>query len=168
MLLSIFGLWGCSSSKGDLAVVPTVDLQRYTGTWYEIMRIPHSFENGLKCVTANYSIKPNGDIKVENMGHKVDDPSRVKTAIGTAWVPNANEPSKLKVRFFWPFSGNYWILALDRDYRYAMIGDPSRDYLWILSRDKSLPQSTLDALLQQAKTEGFDITRLEHVAQDCE
>ncbi len=159
--------WGCSSSKGDLPVVKSVDLQKYSGTWYEIMRMPSSFESGLTCVTANYSIKENGDIKVVNSGHKITGPETIKTATGTAWIPEASEPTKLKVRFFWPFSGNYWIIALDPDYRFVMIGEPSRDYLWILSREKSLPEAAINTLLAQAKSQGFDTAKLERVAQDC-
>ena len=168
-LLSVFllSMWGCASSKGDLPVVRSVDLHKYLGPWYEIMRLPNSFESGLTCVMARYSLKANGDIKVENSGHKTDDIATVKTATGTAWVPNPEEPAKLKVRFFWPFSGNYWIIALDPDYRYAMVGDPSRDYLWILAREKTLPEATLKNLLAQAQAQGFDTARLMLTGQEC-
>ncbi|MDP4219861.1 MAG: lipocalin family protein [Bacteroidota bacterium] len=166
-LLGAISFWGCTSTKGDLAVVKSVDIQKYCGRWYEIMRLPNSFESGLICVTANYSIKENGDIKVVNSGHKINEVSTIKTATGTAWVPNADEPTKLKVRFFWPFSGNYWIIALDPDYKFAMIGDPSRDYLWILARDKTLSEETIAGLLAQAKGQGFDVAKVERIPQNC-
>ena len=166
-LVFVFAFWGCAGSKGDLPVVKSVDIQKYTGTWYEILRLPNTFEAGLKCTTANYSIKENGDIKVINSGHKIDAPSEIKTSTGTAWVPNPEEPTKLKVRFFWPFSGNYWILALDPDYKYVMIGEPTREYLWILSREATLSEVTINTLLTQAKSQGFDISKLERIAQDC-
>ena len=159
--------WGCASSKADLPVVKTVDLQRYSGTWYEILRLPNRFEGGLICITANYSLKDNGDIKVLNSGHKIDDPSTIKTSTGTAWVPNPAEPTKLKVRFFWPFSGDYWILALDSDYKYVMIGEPGRDYLWILCREKTLAEQTINRLLAQAQSQGFDTTKILRTPQDC-
>ncbi|MDP4200330.1 MAG: lipocalin family protein [Bacteroidota bacterium] len=162
-----FGLLGCAASKTDLPVVKSIDLQKYLGTWHEIMRLPNSFESGLTCVSATYSLKENGDIKVVNSGHKIDEPATIKTATGTAWIPNRDEPTKLKVRFFWPFYGNYWILALDDDYKYVMIGEPKRQYLWILARDKSLPARTIDALRAQAKAQGFDVAKLEQIAQDC-
>jgi apolipoprotein D and lipocalin family protein len=73
----------------------------------------------------------------------------------------------LKVRFFWPFSGHYWILALDPDYKYVMIGEPGRDYLWILSREKTLAEQTVNTLLAQAKSQGFDITKVPRTPQDC-
>ncbi len=163
----VLTFWGCSTSNRALPVVPSVDLEKYSGQWYEIMRLPHGFESGLKCVTATYSLKPNGDINVLNSGHKIYEPSQVKTATGTAWIPDASEPAKLKVRFFWPFSGNYWIIALDPNYRHVMIGDPSREYLWILCREKMLPDSTLQLLLSQATAQGFDVSKLERVSQDC-
>ena len=167
LMVAASSFFGCASSKGDLPVVKSVDLQRYVGTWYEIMRLPNSFEKGLTCVTANYSLKENGDIKVVNSGHKTDDPATVKSSTGTAWVPNPDEPTKLKVRFFWPFAGSYWILALDTEYKYVMIGEPSREYLWILSREKTLPAETINTLLVQAKAQGFDVTKLERTSQDC-
>jgi apolipoprotein D and lipocalin family protein len=166
-LACVFAFWGCASSKGDLPVVKSVDLQKYIGTWYEIMRLPNTFEAGLKCTTANYSIKENGDIKVVNSGRKVEAPSEVKSSTGTAWIPNADEPTKLKVRFFWPFSGNYWIIALDTEYKWVMIGEPTREYMWILSRETTLSEQTINTLLAQAKAQGFDVSKLERIAQDC-
>jgi len=168
--LLFFGLiafWGCAAPKPYLPVVGSVDIHRYTGLWYEIMRLPNSFESGLQCTTARYSLKENGDIEVVNSGHKTSDTSVVKTSTGTAWVPNPSEPAKLKVRFFWPFSGNYWILALDAGYGYVMIGEPSREYLWILSRNKTLSEETINSLLSQAASLGFDTSKLERIAQDC-
>ncbi|MEI8134075.1 MAG: lipocalin family protein [bacterium] len=167
LFLGLIAFWGCSSTKPELPVVTSFDLQKYTGLWYEILRLPNSFESGLNCTTARYSFKENGDIEVVNSGHKITDPSVVKTSTGTAWVPNINEPAKLKVRFFWPFSGNYWIIALDPDYRYVMIGEPSREYLWILSREKTINEETITTLLSQAKSQGFDISKLERISQIC-
>jgi apolipoprotein D and lipocalin family protein len=167
LLASVAAFWGCGSSSAYLPVVKSVDIQRYSGDWYEITKLPNSFESGLTCVKASYSIKSNGDIKVVNSGHKIEDPATVKSSTGTAWVPDPAEPTKLKVRFFWPFSGNYWILALDSDYKYVMIGEPSREYLWILSRERSLPPATLQVLITQASSLGFDVTKLERMSQDC-
>jgi len=167
VILCVSLFWGCASSKADLPVVKTVDINKYLGAWYELARLPNSFESGLTCVMADYSLKPNGDIKVLNSGHKIKDTTEISTATGTAWVPDKNEPAKLKVRFFWPFTGDYWIIALDLNYAYSMVGDPSREYLWILSRTKTLPQSTIDALLTQARSLGFDTAKVVRTAQDC-
>ncbi len=157
----------CASSKAPLPVVSSLELPKYLGSWYEIMRLPNSFESGLTCVMAHYSLKANGDLNVVNSGHPQNSKGTVKTATGTAWIPDHKEPAKLKVRFFWPFSGDYWIIALDPNYQYAMVGAPSREYLWILSRTRSLPEATLQTLLKQANEQGFDTSKLIRTEQDC-
>lgn len=158
--------FSCSGNK-DLQVVKKVELDKYAGTWYEIVRFPSSFESSLKCVTATYTIKENGKIEVWNKGHKISDASKISEIKGTAWIPYANETAKLKVRFFWPFAGDYWVIALDDNYQYAMVGHPNRKYLWILSREKKLDSDIIQNLLLQAKNQGFDTSKIEFVAQDC-
>jgi apolipoprotein D and lipocalin family protein len=149
-------------------VVPGVDLKRYTGTWYEIARLPNSFERKLKCITANYTLRDDGKITVLNKGHYITDPSKVNSAKGIAWVPDKNTPAKLKVQFFWPFSGNYWILYLEKDYKYVLVGDPSYKYLWILSREKRMDEETYMMMLNKAVENGFDIRSIIRVDQDCD
>lgn len=159
----------CKSQKMELSVVQNVNLEKYLGKWYEIARFPHSFEKNLKCVTAEYALKKNGKISVLNKGYLIKEPTIYKLASGTAWVPDKNEPGKLKVRFFWPFAGNYWILELEEaNYSYALVGDNSRNYLWILSRTKTLDTDIYNMLVESAKQKGFDINKLQMVDQDCE
>jgi apolipoprotein D and lipocalin family protein len=153
--------------KTGVKVIGYVDLKRYTGTWYEIARFPNSFERGLKCATATYTLQDDGRITVLNKGQKINNPSETKQARGIAWVPDKTYPAKLKVRFFWPFSGDYWILALDPSYRFVLVGDPSRKYLWILSRTKKMDESDYRHLLGKAKENGFDIAKLMLVEQNC-
>lgn len=157
----------CKNYK-ELPTEPEVDIKRYAGTWYEIARLPNSFEKGLECVTATYKIKDNGKIEVINRGHKIDDRSEVKSAKGTAWVPDPEFPGRLKVRFFWPFAGNYYIIHLDKDYNYALVGDPSRKYLWILSKNKALDNAIYDKLINIAQEQGFESNKMIMVKQDCE
>src|SRR5664280_1022516 len=114
------------------AVVSTVDLNRYMGMWYEIARLPNFFERKLKCTSANYTLRGDGKITVLNKGNYLTDPEKSTSSQGIAWVPDKNSPAKLKVQFFWPFSGDYWIMALDKDYRYVLVGDPSLKYLCLL------------------------------------
>jgi lipocalin len=159
--------YSSAHSQNKPSVVSSVDLKKYTGTWYEIARLPNSFERKLKCVTANYSIREDGKITVLNKGHYITDPEKVNTAKGVAWVPDKNSPGKLKVQFFWPFSGDYWIIYLEKDYRYVLVGDPSFKYLWILSRDKKMDNTTYQMLLKTAVENGFDIKPLIKVDQDC-
>jgi lipocalin len=156
-----------ANSQKAPSVVSSVDITRYSGTWYEIARLPNPFERKLKCITATYSLRNDGRITVLNRGHKITDPQKVSSITGVAWLPDKNITAKLKVQFFWPFSGNYWIMHLDNDYNYALIGDPSLKYLWILCRDKSIDETTYNMLLQKAKDNGYDITPVIRVEHDC-
>jgi apolipoprotein D and lipocalin family protein len=149
------------------AVVSTVDLNRYMGMWYEIARLPNFFERKLKCTSANYTLRGDGKITVLNKGNYLTDPQKSTSSTGVAWVPDKNSPAKLKVQFFWPFSGDYWIMDLDKDYRYVLVGDPSLKYLWILSREKKMDGTTYEMLLKKAIENGYDLKSIIRVEQDC-
>lgn len=158
----------CQTQEQTLNVVPEVDFDRYQGTWYEIARLPNRFEEGLTCVSATYTLLPNGKIKVRNDGVKEDDRSRSKSIEGSARVPDPADPARIKVTFFWPFSGDYQIIALDTvNYQYALVGNPTRKFLWILARQKSLDEGTIDLLLGQARQQGFETERVLRVDQSC-
>jgi lipocalin len=167
IVIGLLNLIACSSTR-ELPTVKQLDLQQYAGTWYEIARLPNRFEKGLICVSATYSIKPDGQIRVRNKGHKTDNLADTKEIEGRAWVPNSAKPGQLKVEFFWPFAGNYYVISLDSEYRLALVGDPSRKYLWVLSKTPSLPDSQLQAELKKAQALGFDINKVEIVPQDCQ
>lgn len=166
-IIMITFLFGCKSQL-PLKTVDKVDLEKYTGTWYEIARLPNSFEKGLKCTTANYSLNKDGSIKVVNKGHKIKDPSATKQSIGKAIVPDKTEPGKLKVSFQWPFYGKYWIIYLDNAYENVLVGTPSRKYFWILSREPQMDEATLKYLVDKAKEKHFDVSQLIYVEQDCD
>jgi len=148
-----------------LVVVSYVDLQRYLGTWYEIATIPHFFQKGCVAVTAEYSLRTDGDIAVVNRCRKGTLDGPVKTATGKAWVVDKATNAKLKVRFFWPFSGDYWIIELDVDYQWAVVGAPDRDYLWILCRAPRMDEVLYSELLAKAAAKGFDVSRLKLTLQ---
>ena len=150
------------------SVVSTVDLKRYMGMWYEIARLPNYFERKLKCTSANYTLRDDGRITVLNKGYYLTDPQKSTSARGVAWIPDRNSPAKLKVQFFWPFSGDYWIMELDKEYRYVLVGDPSHKYLWILAREKKLDEQTYNMLLSKAVEKGYDVKSIIRVEQDCE
>jgi apolipoprotein D and lipocalin family protein len=143
-----------------LAVVPYVDLNKYVGDWYEIARLPASFEKDCYATKARYSLQPDGSVKVENSCHKGGIEGKLKQATGKAVVADPVSNAKLKVQFFWPFSGDYWILELDPDYQYAVVGEPSRENLWILSRQPVLDNTIVNGLLQRARAKGFDTSKL--------
>jgi apolipoprotein D and lipocalin family protein len=155
-------------SQKTPSVVTTVDIERYMGTWYEIARLPIYFEKKLKCVTATYTLRDDGKITVLNKGFYITDPQKSTSSEGVAWIPDIKSPAKLKVQFFWPFSGNYWILHLDADYKYVLVGDPSYKYLWILARDKVMDETSYRMLLQKAVDNGYDVGQIIRVKQDCE
>jgi apolipoprotein D and lipocalin family protein len=150
------------------SVVSTVDLKRYMGMWYEIARLPNYFERKLKCASATYTLREDGRITVLNKGNYLTDPKKSTSVKGVAWIPDRNTPAKLKVQFFWPFSGNYWIMYLDKEYQYVLVGDPSFKYLWILAREKEMDEQTYNMLLNKAVDNGYDVKSIIRVEQDCE
>jgi len=143
-----------------LRVVPYVDLNRYTGIWYEIARYPHKFQAGCVDSRATYAIRDDGMLSVLNECYEGSDKSKLRSAKGKAWVVDTNTNAKLKVSFFWPFSGDYWIIDLGKDYEYAVIGHPERKYLWILSRTQVMDESVYDGILDRLKKQHYDISKL--------
>jgi len=164
--MAILGLFSCKSVK-ELPTVKEVNLEKYAGKWFEIAKLPNRFEKGLECATATYTIKKNGKIEVFNQAYLSNNKSKVKNIKGTAWVPDSAYPGRLKVRFFWPFSGDYQIIYLDEQYNHVLVGSPSRKYLWILARTKQIDDATYNKLLEIAKTNGFDINKVVKEVQDC-
>jgi lipocalin len=150
----------------DKTVVKELDLQKYLGTWYELARYNHRFERGLTGVTANYSIREDGKIKVLNSGYKNSLEGKFKQATGKAFIPDPDtEPAKLKVSFFWNFYGDYYVLDLEENYQWAIIGSSSDNYLWILSRTPDMEPDLYRELLEKIKLRGYDISQLIKVEQ---
>ena len=130
-------LSACATFPEDtqsLTVVDSVDVERYIGTWYEIASYPAWFAKECTAATAEYSLRENGKIRVINRCRKRSMDGPQKEAKGKAEIVDTVTNAKLKVWFFWPFKGNYWIIDLDEDYQWAVVGEPKRKYLWILSR----------------------------------
>lgn len=162
--LAIFIFTACSYKDPNIKSVKRVDLDRYLGSWYEIARYEHSFEKDCKNVTATYSVKENNEIKVINKCTKITTNEKTE-AIGEAYaIDNTN--SKLKVSFFWPFYGDYWIILLDKNYSYAVVSEPSKKYLWILSRDKKLQEKDKNIILEKLNSLNYDLSKLIWTVQD--
>lgn len=157
---------GNGPQYAQLETVPKVDLERYLGEWNEIARIDHWFQEGCADSKAYYSMRDDGDIKVFNSCILPEEGGKADTATGRAWVTDGDSNAKLKVLF--PLrgiklsflAGDYWIIALDDAYTHVMVGDPTREYLWILARDETLPDETMSMLLEKAENEGFPIDKL--------
>ena len=161
LLLGVFAISASivNGQRTDLEVVPHVDLNRYVGRWYEIARLPNRFEK--KCadsVTATYTLRSDGKIEVVNRCRKSS--GDYTTATGKAKVVDQTTNAKLKVTFFWPFYGDYWILDLGDNYEYAVVGAPNRKYLWILSRNRQMDESLYRTLLDKMAARGFKTEHL--------
>ena len=144
-----------------------VDLERYAGKWYEIGRYGLFFEMGLTNVTAEYTLMEDGMIQVVNQGF-YGSPEGLKSSIkGTAYPPNPEETGKLLVRFFSTFESDYWVIDLDEEnYSYAIVSQPSRQFLWILSRTPKMDKEIYNALIEKLKSWDFPVQKIEKVVQD--
>ena len=164
---SVLALFGAANhSHKPLQLEEKLDIKRYLGRWYEIARFQHSFERSLVGVTAEYSTRSDGRIQVVNSGFKNDLNGPYREARGVAWVPDPRRPAALKVRFFWPFAGNYLVFGLDQnDYSWALVGDNSRNYLWFLARTPQISKDLLEKMKQIAINQGYDLTGLHSVPQ---
>jgi apolipoprotein D and lipocalin family protein len=156
---------GRAPSAPALQAVASVDLDRYAGRWYEFARLPNWFERDCHGVTAEYARKPSGEISVINTCRKGGPSGPVDRIEGRARVVDPASNAKLQVAFFWEFWAPYWVLDLDPDYRWAIVGEPSGRYFWILTRD-AVPSDPLKAdLLARAQRLGYDPARLEFPQQ---
>ena len=147
------------NKRPDPQTVPSVDLARYAGRWYEIARLPNGFQK--KCsggVTATYELRPDGKVTVLNECRKAS--GEITRAKGTAKIADKKTNAKLKVTFFWPFYGDYWILDLGPSYEYAVVGEPKRRCLWILSRTPQIDDALYEQLLAKMANQGFDTSRM--------
>ena len=145
------------SPSNPPATVPQVDIARYLGVWYEISSIPFYWSEGCACTTANYSLRSDGDIKVINSCYRNGEFS---SNTGRAWAVDSTN-SKLKVEFFWPFSGDYWIVALDADYQWVVVSNPNRDLLWILSRTVELDDTLHQNIISSLKNSDFPVEKMD-------
>jgi apolipoprotein D and lipocalin family protein len=154
-----------AKDKPPLTVVDRVDLERYLGKWYEIASYPAWFQKGCAGSTAEYSLLPEGKIRVINRCRKNSLDGPLKESKGKAEVADTATNAKLKVWFFWPFKGNYWIIELDDDYQWAVVGEPSRKYLWILSRTPFMEEAVYQGILERLPQKGYDPAGLRRTAQ---
>ena len=148
-----------------LQTVPHVDLKKYSGKWYEIASYPQRFQKGCNCTTAEYTLSEKGYVIVENRCNKDSINGKLSYIKGKAFVVKNSGNTKLKVQFFWPFKGKYWIIDLADDYSYAVVSHPSRKYLWILSRKADMNDSLYQQILSRLREKGFDLTKLKITPQ---
>jgi apolipoprotein D and lipocalin family protein len=154
--------FACTLYRGtghDQQAVAQLDLVRYMGKWHETASFPAWFQRDCFCTMAEYELR--GDhVSVKNSCRKGSSEGEVDVATAKAFAVAGSNNSRLKVQFFWPFKGDYWIIALDDNYQYAMVGHPSREYLWILSRTPQMPENVYLNLVETARGKGYDVTKL--------
>ncbi len=156
---------GAYAASTPVQTVASVDTQRYVGKWYEIANYPMFFQR--KCVgdtTAEYTARPDGKISVVNRCRTKD--GEFDQAEGEARAVEGSNNTKLKVTFFKPFSGDYWIIGLDPEYRWAVVGSPDRKYLWVLSRTATMDAADLERALDAARAQGYTLEELRYTPQD--
>lgn len=163
VLLLLFA--GCTGMPGGVQPVRQFELNRYLGTWYEIARLDHSFERGLEQVTAEYSVRDDGGVKVINRGYSAEE-GEWEEAEGKAYFVRGQDEGYLKVSFFGPFYGSYIVFELDRGYQYAFVSGPYRSYLWLLSRTPAVSQEVIDRFVEKSGELGFDTEKLIFVRQE--
>ena len=171
LLPAVLVICGCSvqsAEKPPLTVVNSVDLRQYLGKWYEIASYPAWFQIECTGSTAEYTLLADGRIKVVNRCFKKQLNGSLKESKGKAVVADTQTNAKLKVWFFWPFKGDYWIIDLAPDYSWAVVGTPSRKYLWILSRTPAMDRKVYEAILSRLPAKGYDPGRLNLTLQPTE
>lgn len=166
ILILIVLIVGCTGIPDGVGPVDQFQVERYLGKWYEIARLDHSFERGLSRVSAEYSLRPDGGVRVINRGY-LETEGKWKEAEGRAYFVKRSDQGFLKVSFFGPFYGSYIILDLDKqNYTYALVCGPNKSYLWILARSPRLPVETKKLLTTRAAALGFDTDKLIYPQHD--
>lgn len=166
LLCVLFGMSSCSSKENERSIdnrtVSELNISRFMGKWYEIARYEHRFEKDMTHVSATYTLRDDGKIEVLNEGYKSGEFQQIK---GRAKQPDAADPGKLKVSFFLWFYSDYYILEVGADYDYVLVGSNTDKYLWIMYREKQMPQQLLDELLEKLRARGYNTGRLLFVNQ---
>ena len=163
IMIGFFG--ACASIPKGVVAVTNFDKEKYLGTWYEIARFDFRFEKDLNNTTANYSVNPDGTIRVQNRGYNYVK-KEWKEAIGKAKFVGDPTVAMLKVSFFGPFYAGYNVIALDADYQYALVSGGDLKYLWILAREKTIPDEIKESYVKLAQSLGFDTEQLIWVEHD--
>ena len=165
ILNCLFIMFSTNAMSQPLETVPYVDLERYSGLWYEIASYPQRFQRGCHKTTAEYSISERGHVVVVNRCNKDSIDGRQSSIRGKAFVQKNSGNAKLRVQFFWPFRGDYWIIDLADDYTYAVVSHPNRNYLWILNRTPEMDEKIYSGILGRLKDQGFDLDKLQKTKQ---
>ena len=164
LLITLLFISGCVTMSGNtmkpLKTVESVNLDNYVGQWYEIARYHHRFQKGCVGSKATYTMRDDGKISVVNECFDKSSSGKLRSAKGKAWVVDKQSNAKLKVSFFWPFAGDYWVIDLGENYEYAVVGHPDRKYLWVLSRTPEMDENVYQAILDRLQKQEYDTSKL--------
>ena len=167
LLLLLIYLAGCSmNSHQPLKTVDQLDLQRFMGNWYVIANIPTFVEKGAVNAVENYALEDDGTIAVTFTYHKEDRSKPRKTMKSRGFVVPGTSNAQWKIQFFWPIKFPYYVIDLDEDYKYTVIGLPNRKYLWIMAREPYLDEEIYEGIIQRVREQGFDISKIQRVPQN--
>lgn len=161
----LFLMFTSLTMSQTLKTVDYVDLKKYAGKWYEIASFPQRFQKGCYCTTAEYTLTVKDYVIVENRCNKDSINGKESYIKGKAFVDENTGNAKLKVQFFWPFKGKYWIIDLAEDYSYAVVGHPNKKSLWILSRKSKMKEDLYKQIISRIKEKGFDISKIKITPQ---
>jgi apolipoprotein D and lipocalin family protein len=165
LVITLLFLSGCLGMPNSVEPVDNFEISKYLGKWYEIARLDHSFERGLEQITAEYSLREDGGVRVKNRGFSKEN-NKWNEAEGKAFFVGKSNEGYLKVSFFGPFYGSYVIFELDKEhYQYAFVSGPDTSYLWLLSRTPTVTKELLSQFIQKANKSGFDTEKLIYVKQ---
>ncbi len=165
LCLIISAKFNAMAQLPELQTVPHVDVKKYSGKWYEIASFPLIFQRGCHCTTAEYTMTDKGYLIVENRCNRDSIHGKQSYIKGKAFVEENSGNAKLKVQFFFPFKAKYWIIDLADDYSYAVVSNPNRKYLWILSRTPKMSDAVYEQILSRLKDKGFDLSKLKVTEQ---
>jgi apolipoprotein D and lipocalin family protein len=158
--------YGYSLEDKKLEVVSTLDLKKFQGTWYEIAHNPWFPEKGCFSMIAHYKLIEDNNIEVTNICRKNGFDGEISKVTGKAWLAEPGIKAKWEVQFIWPFTLDYWVIDLEENYNYAVIGEPDRDNLWILSRKPIIEKGLLSKIIETTKSKGYDLSNLILTPQD--
>ena len=166
LVIFVLLLTACISVPENITPVDNFSIERYQGKWYEIARLDHSFERGLKSVSAEYSLRSDGGLRVVNRGYSQKE-NKWKEIEGKGYFVDRKDQGFLKVSFFGPFYGSYVVFDLDREnYSYALVSGPNISYLWLLARSRRINDDLKKRLVDEAAARGFDTEKLIYVRHD--
>lgn len=167
MLSVTLGLFGCKTSEVLPTSVGEVDLERYAGLWYDVASFPARFQKNCFCTTATYTLTEKGTVEVYNTCRKGGAEGKESGIRGKAFAVNGSHNTKLKVQFFWPFRADYWIVKLDKDYQWAVVSTPGKNYLWILSRTPEMDETLFNSIVESLRVDNYDTGLLLRTPQLC-